>query len=286
MGSVEWLPRLALIVAIVCLGAGAVRAEEAAAEKSPAEAVEEPESTAYEEFDDLYFDEDFEEDAAEDDPLEPVNRPIFRVNDALDRYAIEPVSRAWDFVLPDFAQRALRNAFDNLRFPIIFLNDVFQLKLTDAGGDLARFVLNSTVGIAGFMDPAATLGLPRRNEDFGQTLGFWGVPPGPYLMLPFFGPSNIRDGFGLIIDTGLRALSFFIPLAASFAMQGVDTLNRRSLIRGEIEAERRAALDWYAAVRSAYTQYRENLVHDRRRARDDFDYFPGLEIDADRPAQD
>lgn len=276
MGCTEWMTRLALVLAIVCLAGGAVRAEDA----------EEPQATDYEEYDDLYFDEDFEDDAAAGDPLEPVNRPIFWLNDGLDQYAIEPVSRAWDFVLPDFAQRALRNAFDNLRFPIVFFNDVFQLKLKDAGGDLARFVVNTTVGIGGLMDPAATIGLPRRNEDFGQTLGFWGVPPGPYLMLPFFGPSNIRDGFGLIIDTGLRAISFFIPLAASFAMQGVDTLNRRSLIRGEIDAERRAALDWYAAVRSAYMQYRENLVHDRREARNEPDFFPGLEIDADRPTQD
>lgn len=269
MGSLEWLPRLALTLAIACLGAGAVRAEE-------------PQSTAHAEYDDLDFVDD-DEDGAADDPFEPVNRGIFWANDGLDRYAIKPVSKAWDYVLPDFVQHALRNVFDNLRFPIVFCNDLFQLKLADAAGDVARFVLNTTVGIGGLMDPAATLGLPRRNEDFGQTLGFWGVPPGPYLMLPIFGPSNIRDGFGLIIDTGLRAVGFFIPIVASVAMQGVDTLNRRSLIRGEIEAERRASIDWYTAVRSAYTQYRVNLVDDRRRTRSDFDFFPGLDVDDQQP---
>jgi phospholipid-binding lipoprotein MlaA len=213
--------------------------------------------------DDLYFEDDLE-DEDDGDPLEPLNRGIFWVNDGLDRYAIEPVSTAWDWVFPDFAQRALRNGFDNLRFPIVFFNHLFQLKLKNAGTDVARFAINTTVGIAGLMDPAATIGLEKRFEDFGQTLGFWGVPPGPYLMLPFFGPSNVRDGFGLIVDTAFRAFGFFIPFVASLAMQGVDTLNRRSLIREAIQAERAAALDWYSAVRSAYTQYRENLVNDRR----------------------
>jgi phospholipid-binding lipoprotein MlaA len=213
--------------------------------------------------DELYFEDDLEEED-DGDPFEPMNRGIFWVNDGLDRYAVEPVSIAWDWVFPDFAKRALRNGFDNLRFPIVFFNHLFQLKMKNAGKDVARFAINTTVGIGGLMDPAASIGLEKRFEDFGQTLGFWGVPPGPYLMLPFFGPSNVRDGFGLIVDTAFRAFGFFIPFVASLAMQGVDTLNRRSLIREAIQSERAAALDWYSAVRSAYTQYRENQVNDRR----------------------
>ena len=250
---------------------GAARAEDPAAPADPAASPPE-ESTDYEEYDDLYFDEDAEEDDA-GDPLETVNRGIFWVNDGLDVYAIEPVSRAWDFVLPDVVQRSLRSVFDNLRFPVLFFNNLFQGKPVRAGGDLARFAINTTVGVGGLMDPASAIGLKKRNEDFGQTLGVWGVPPGPYLMLPFFGPSNLRDGAGLIVDTGLRAFGFFIPFWVSAAMQAVDTLNRRSLIREQIQAERRAALDWYSAVRSAYTQYRENLIKDRRET-DDKD--PGL----------
>jgi len=257
----------------------ATEATQAAEATEAEDAEEEAFSTDYEEYDDLYFEDDIEEEDF-GDPIEPVNRAIFFVNDGLDRYALEPVSTVWDWVIPDFAQRALRNGFDNLRFPIVFFNDLFQLKLGHAGKDVARFAINTTVGIGGLMDPAAAIGLEKRFEDFGQTLGFWGVPPGPYLMLPFFGPSNVRDGFGLIVDTVFRAVGFFIPFVASLAMQGVDTLNRRSLIRDEIRAERRAALDWYAAVRSAYSQYRENLINDRRSgAEADSSYFPEFEND-------
>ena len=168
------------------------------------------EEAALEEYDELYFDEDAEEDDA-GDPWEPMNRGLFWVNDGLDRYAIEPVSKAWDFVLPDFAQRSLRNAFENLRFPIVFFNDLFQGKPKQAGQDLARFVLNSTVGIGGLLDPASTIGLKQRNEDFGQTLGYWGVPPGPYLMLPFFGPSSVRDGVGKLSNRFHHKLPLFLP---------------------------------------------------------------------------
>jgi phospholipid-binding lipoprotein MlaA len=206
-----------------------------------------------------------------------VNRGIFVVNDGLDRHVIEPVSAAWDWMLPDFAQRGLRRAFDNLRFPIVFFNNLLQWKPVVAGESVARFLLNSTVGLAGFLDPAAAIGIERRDEDFGQTLGWWGVPAGPFLMLPLLGPSNVRDGVGLIVDSALRAIGFFIPFWASVGMAGVDTLNRRSLIRDQIEAEREAAVDWYAAVRSAYTQYREALVSDQRESLAEGDVYPVFE---------
>jgi len=238
-----------------------------------------PGTHAYDEYDDLYFDDEPEEED-DHDPFEPMNRGIFWVNDGFDRHLLEPVATGFDYAVPDPAQRALRNGFDNLRFPIVFFNNLFQGKPKDAGKDFARFVLNTSVGLGGLMDPAATLGLQRSNEDFGQTLGVWGVPAGPYLMLPFFGPSNVRDAGGVVVDTAFRAFGFFIPFFASMAMQGVDTLNRRALIRKEIQSERRAALDWYAAVRSAYTQYRQNLVQDASKGadpqEDEFDeYYPG-----------
>jgi phospholipid-binding lipoprotein MlaA len=278
-----------LLAALVVSG-GLVAAGAAGAD-APAEAGEVvPEARYdYDAYDDLYFDEEPEEHD-DGDPIEGFNRGIFAFNDGLDRFVIEPVATGLDYAVPDFMQRALRNAFDNLRFPIVFFNDLFQGKPAGAGKDLARFLVNSSVGLGGLMDPAAEIGLPRRNEDFGQTLGFWGVPPGPYLMLPFFGPSNVRDTGGLIVDSGFRAIGFFIPLWASLAMQGVDTLNRRSLVREQIQAERRAALDWYAAVRSAYTQYRENLVHDKRLASDEGeygDYYPTFDPDpVGRPSTD
>jgi phospholipid-binding lipoprotein MlaA len=217
-----------------------------------------------------------------------VNRGIFWVNDGLDRHALEPVARGWDWALPDFVQHAVRNAFDNLRFPVVFMNDLLQGKPAGAARTFARFAVNTTVGVGGFMDPASKIGLRPRNEDFGQTLGYWGVPGGPFLMLPLLGPSNVRDTAGMVVDTGFRVIGFFLPLVASVGMTTVETLNERSLILDEIAAERKAALDWYAAVRSAYTQYRENLVRDRRSAvrEDDAyrDYYPVFES-RDAPSQ-
>jgi phospholipid-binding lipoprotein MlaA len=110
------------------------------------------------------------------------------------------------------------------------------------------------------------------------------VPAGPFLMLPLLGPSNVRDGFGLIVDSALRAIGFFIPFWASASMVGVDTLNRRALIREQIQAEREAAIDWYAAVRSAYTQYRESLVRDRRDTVAEGNVYPVFE-DLDETTQ-
>jgi phospholipid-binding lipoprotein MlaA len=284
----EWGTLLLLAFVLLWLGGGAqtARADEAEQGAPAAQEVPSEPSDEFDDSDDLYYD-DSEEEEDGGDPFETMNRGIFWINDGLDRYAIEPVSTAWDFVLPDVVQRSLRSAFDNLRFPIVFFNDLFQGKPKEAGQDLARFLLNSTVGIGGFLDPASSIGLKPHNEDFGQTLGYWGLPPGPYLMLPFFGPSNVRDGCGLIVDTGFRAFGFFIPFWVSAAMQGVDTLNRRSLIREEIATERRAALDWYAAVRSAYSQYRENLVQDKRQAAEEGSefrrYYPLFESHEEKP---
>ena len=269
----------ALIAALALLPLAAARAAPPEAEETAPEG-----GHAYDEYDELYFDDEPGE-PDDHDPIEGVNRGIFWFNDGLDQHVLEPVATGFDYAVPDFAQRALRNAFDNLRFPIVFFNNLFQGKPKLAGVDIARFLMNTSVGLGGLMDPASSVGLRKSNEDFGQTLGYWGVPPGPYLMLPFFGPSNVRDTGGLVVDTAFRAIGFFIPFVASLAMQGVDTLNRRALIRKEIAAERRAALDWYAAVRSAYSQYRANLVQDRRQAADSEDdefrdYYPVFQGDA------
>jgi phospholipid-binding lipoprotein MlaA len=276
MGAAKRCGALALLVVLLGL-VPAARGADPAAPQEPAAA------------DDLAVTDDlaFEDDGAGDDyhdPLETVNRGIFVVNDGLDVHVIEPVAKAWDWVFPDFAQRALRRAFDNLRFPIVFFNNLLQWKPMRAGESVARFLLNSTVGLAGFLDPAAAIGIERHDEDFGQTLGWWGVPAGPFLMLPLLGPSNVRDGIGLIVDSAFRAIGFFIPFWASASMVGVDTLNRRALIREQIQSEREAAIDWYAAVRSAYTQYRESLVRDRRDSLAEGDVYPVFE-DEDEATQ-
>lgn len=217
--------------------------------------------------DPFYLDEEAKDEEV-NDPFEGFNRGIFAFNDGLERWVLNPVARGWDFVMPNFAQRAVRNLFDNLQFPIHFFNNLLQAKPVRAGTDIARFVMNSTVGIAGLMDPASAVGLAKSEEDFGQTFGYWGIPAGPFVMLPIFGPRNARDTVGLIADSAALAVGFFIPFWGSIAIGAADRLNRHSLVYKEIASERKAALDWYAAVRSFYTQRRENLIRDKREPAD------------------
>jgi phospholipid-binding lipoprotein MlaA len=197
------------------------------------------------------------------DPWERMNRGTFRFNEAADRWVIEPVAKGVDFVMPDPVERSIRKFFDNAMFPAHFLNDLLQCKPVSAVEDLARFVINVTIGVAGFFDPASHIGLEGNREDFGQTLGYWGVPPGPYLVLPVLGPSNPRDTAGLVADSSASVYSLFIPFWVSAAITSGNLLNKRSLALDQIAAERKAALDYYVAVRNAYQSYRENQVRDQ-----------------------
>lgn len=195
-----------------------------------------------------------------EDPWEGFNRKIFAFNEAFDRWILEPVATAWDFVLPDPVQTSVRNVFDNARFPVIFLNDVLQGRPLDAGETLGRFLLNTTLGLGGIWDVGVEAGWERHSSDFGQTLGVWGVPPGPYLVLPLFGASNPRDTVGLGVDSVTRVYGWFIPFWASLAIGSTDIVNRRSLLLEDIRAEREAAFDFYVAVRNFYIQHREEDV--------------------------
>ena len=198
------------------------------------------------------------------DPWEGMNRGIFGFNEGVDRWVAEPIAKGVDFITPDPVERAIRRFFVNTLFPVRFVNDLLQAKPVAAAEDLARFVINTTVGVAGFFDPATKFGFEGHTEDFGQTLGYWGVPPGPYLVLPFIGPSSPRGTVGLIADSATRIYPFFIPMWMSAAITGTDLVNRRSLALETIAEERAAALDYYVAVRNAYVSYRENQVLDRK----------------------
>lgn len=197
------------------------------------------------------------------DPWEGFNRAIFAFNEWADRWVAEPVATVWDFAMPEALQLGIDNFFENLSFPRRFVNDWLQGKPRKAGEDLGRFLLNSTFGVAGLFDPAVTHGwLPRNDEDFGQTLGVWGVPAGPYLVLPLLGPSNPRDTGGLLVDGYLAPERYFIPFSASIGLTSTELVNTRALNLEEIAAERAAAFDFYAAVRRAYIQFRDNGVRD------------------------
>ena len=134
------------------------------------------------------------------DPLEPMNRQIFKFNDALDRTIAQPVAKGYQKVTPQPIRQAISNFFSNLGDLGTAANNILQLKITDATEDVMRFVMNSTFGIGGLLDFATPAGLPKHHEDFGLTLGRWGVPAGPYLVLPLFGPSSVRDSTGYIVD--------------------------------------------------------------------------------------
>lgn len=197
------------------------------------------------------------------DPLERMNRSIFWFNDQLDGYVIEPVATRWDTIAPDRLKKSVSNFFQNLRFPIVAGNNLLQGKVVQSASDVARFAVNTTVGMLGLFDPAGQWGLEQHNEDFGQTLGYWGVRPGPYLVLPFFGPSNPRDTGGLIVDSFGIVYSYFVPIEYILGARTVDLINNRALVLREVRQIRQESFDYYVAVRNAYTQHRAVLVNDR-----------------------
>jgi phospholipid-binding lipoprotein MlaA len=209
------------------------------------------------------------DDSGSSDPWEGFNRKIFRFNEGLDVYFLEPVAVVWDSLIPPLLQTAIRNIFSNARFPIIFVNDLLQAKPIEASEDLGRFLVNTTVGIGGMWDPAKRVGLPGNNEDFGQTLGYWGVPPGPYLVLPLLGPSNPRDTVGLAADSAMMPYSYFVSWYVSAAITATRLVNTRAHYLEEIDENRRTALDFYSFQRNAYISYRENLVNDREEDADE-----------------
>ena len=198
------------------------------------------------------------------DPWEGVNRPIFAFNEFLDRWLVEPLAIGWDFLVPDLVQEGIDNFFDNVGTPRRIVNDLLQGKAAKAGNDTGRFMLNTTWGIGGLLDLATLEGLPPADEDFGQTLAVWGAPAGPYLVLPFLGPSNPRDTAGRAVEGFVLSPEFyFLPFYVSYISTGTRLLNDRALALETVRAERAAAFDFYAAVRRAYVQYRDNQVRDR-----------------------
>lgn len=200
---------------------------------------------------------------ADHDPLERVNRRIFWFNDEVDTHILVPVARGWDAVAPAPVKRSVEHFFQNLDFPIVAANDLLQAKFVHATSDVGRFVVNTTVGVLGFFDPASGWGLQAHDEDFGQTLGYWGIPPGPYLVLPFFGPSDPRDAVGLGADSFSMVYPYFLALAYTVSAGGVRVTNERAATLQEVRQLKEASVDYYAAVRNAYRQRRDALVHDR-----------------------
>jgi phospholipid-binding lipoprotein MlaA len=189
------------------------------------------------------------------DPFEPVNRVVFKFNDSVDQYIAVPVAKGYQKVTPQPLRTAVSNFFSNLGDLTNAANALLQLKITDATEDIMRFAFNSTFGLGGLLDWATPAGLPKHHQDFGLTLGHWGIPSGPYLVLPLFGPSTVRDSMGLIVDVKFNPLNYMEPAVRNplYVLQFVST---RSDLLGATNLLEQAALDKYSFVRDAYTQQR------------------------------
>lgn len=204
------------------------------------------------------------------DPLENTNRKTLWFDQQLDRFLIDPLVRGYQFVVPPPGRRAVRRFTLNLNSVSILINDLLQREWGDACVTTERFAINSTIGLAGLFDPAAALGMERHHSDFGQTLALFGVGSGPYLVLPFFGPSNARDSSGTVVDFFLQPMLYILPFAQLFVYEGSlglsSGLAARDAYSEGIAALRSSSVDYYSALRNAYYQTRTAEVWDRRAA--------------------
>jgi phospholipid-binding lipoprotein MlaA len=208
-------------------------------------------------------------DGMDYDPWERFNEKTFWFNhDVLDRYALKPVATVWAKI-PDPMRQGLANAFHNLAMPDRLVNEVFQARFEEAGSEVARFLLNTTVGVAGFVDVASRAGLQESDADAGQTLGVYGAGPGPYVVLPLLPPLTVRDGIGYAVDSLLDPLSWFVtPFGADFGRAAAKTVNDRAANLKLYQDVEDASLDLYAAVRNGYLQRRQKSIEDAIRQRD------------------
>lgn len=224
-----------------------------------------------------------DEEAGEDyDPWEPVNAKVFEFNRQVDRFVLKPVAKGYDFLLPDWVQVGISNIYYNLRFPPRLLNNVFQGKFKGASIEVARFLVNSTLGGVGLVDVAKDMGLQTPEEDTGQTLGVYGVKPGPYLVLPLLPPFTVRDFVGFLGDIALNPINWLVApiievknvpsliahknrMTSSLVQVGVrveEMVNERSMNLEKFQGVEEATLDLYTAVRNAYLQKRAKAIRE------------------------
>lgn len=221
------------------------------------------------------------------DPWESLNRGIYEFNTDFDNKLLKPVAEGYVEVVPQTARTGVSNFFNNLGDVVVLANDLLQFKLRQATSDFSRLVWNTTVGIGGLIDVATPMGLPKHNEDFGQTLGHWNVGSGPYLVLPFLGPSSLRDGTGRVVDyTQFDLIGEIDDDHTRYAIIGLGAVDIRANLLRTTRLLEQGALDPYLFMRESYLQMRENLVYDGNPPAPafDLDEFDDLPPDAP-PAQ-
>ncbi len=205
--------------------------------------------------------------AAERDPYERTNRSIYNFNRGLDKALVTPATKAYRAVTPKAAQRGIGNAFNNVDEPYSFINAVLQGKVKQAFRTAARFLINTTLGVGGLADHATDMGLPEEPEDLGQTLAVWGMNSGPYVMLPLFGPSTVRDAIGFGVERVGDPYRIAIDRAnlttlETVGLTGLELADTRSYVMDTADPLLDGSADEYATVKSAFLQYRWNLIHD------------------------
>ena len=195
------------------------------------------------------------------DPWEGWNRKVYSFNKAVDLAVAKPVAKGYKAVTPDFIETGVSNVFDNLGDVPNFLNNLLQGKPGDSMSDLARFVVNSTLGIAGLWDPASSMGLEKHDEDFGQTLATWGIGDGPYLMLPILGPSTLRDTFATPVDSEMDPMSHIDHIPTRNQLKLLDLLDSRADLLA-LEEQLQSATDEYSFIRDVFLQNRKYKIYD------------------------
>jgi phospholipid-binding lipoprotein MlaA len=196
------------------------------------------------------------------DPLEPVNRGVYKFNDAIDTMFLKPVAQVYEGITPPVARTGVSNVFNNINDVVVALNNLLQGKFSEAVSDVGRVLINTTAGLFGLFDVATPAGLDKHDEDFGQTLGYWGIGDGPYLVLPFIGPRNLRDTAGLLVDWEVDPVVQIDPPRSRNQVLGLRIVSKRADLLGASSLLSVAALDEYEFVRDAYLQRRRNLIHD------------------------
>ncbi len=263
---------LVLAVAAWSLAGGPARAsdEADAARESDVEVV--PKEFADEEFaDEEGWDpeDDLLDESARRDPFEGLNRGVFSFNRGMDSWLFDPITRGYQFAVPVPGRRAIYRAFQNLDSPVILANHMLQFRVVDAASTTTRFVINSSIGVAGLFDPAADFfEVYRREGDFGQTLARYGSPSGPYLMLPIFGPSTVRDVFGDVVDILADPVSYLLGPVRWWTLMlgGGEGLTAREAHFDDLVELEKGSIDFYSALRSAYLQNRDAMVREARSA--------------------
>jgi phospholipid-binding lipoprotein MlaA len=193
------------------------------------------------------------------DPIEPVNRGIYAFNKAIDRNLLHPVARGYREFIPSFLRERVRNFLLNLKEPVRLVNNALQGDIDGAFVSFWRFTINTTIGLGGINDVTGHTNLKIESEDFGQTLGFYGLDEGPFLMLPLLGPSNLRDLAGAVVDTAATPTTYFDDVV-NISVSSVDVINKREAVLDYTDDIEKNSFDPYSTYRSVYTQYRKNLI--------------------------